>query len=73
MFRVFTLFNQALSENLGEEGYKWDPAALMMDEAGCNFDAVGKVFGDDFRINRHLRVNSISNNALKKIPNDKRG
>ena len=26
----------------------------MMDEAGCNFDAVGKVFGDDFRINKTL-------------------
>ena len=26
----------------------------MMDEAGCNFDVVGKVFGDDFCINKTL-------------------
>ena len=70
--KFFTLFNQALSEYLGEEGYKWDPAALMMDEAGCNFDAVGKVVMIFVSI-RHLRVNSISNNALKKNPNDERG
>ena len=52
--KFFSLFNQALSEYLGEEGYKWDPAALMMDETGCNFDAVDKVFGDEFHINKTL-------------------
>ena len=45
----------------------------MMDEAGCNFDAVGKVLVMIFVSIRHLPVNSISNNTLKKNPNDERG
>ena len=71
--KFFTLFNQALSEYLGEEGYKWDPAALMMDEAGCNFDAVGKVFGDDFRINKTLTCQFHFKQCAEKNPNDERG
>ena len=71
--KFFTLFSQALSEYLGEEGYKWDPAALMMDEAGCNFDAVGKVFGDDFRINKTLTCQFHFKQCAEKNPNDERG
>ena len=38
----FKIFNEAMTEYLGEPGYIWDPFLLMMDEKGENFDAIGK-------------------------------
>ena len=45
----------------------------MMDEAGCNFDAVGKVFGDDFHINKTLTCQFHFKQCAEKNPNDERG
>ena len=35
----FRLFNEALANFLGEEGYKFNPTMLCMDEAGLFSDA----------------------------------
>ena len=44
----FRLFNEALANFLGEEGYKFNPMMLCMDEAGANLQGVWNVFGDAF-------------------------
>ena len=44
----FRLFNKALANFLGEEGYKFNPTMLCMDEAGSNLQGVWNVFGDAF-------------------------
>ena len=44
----FRLFNEALANFLGEEGYKFSPTMLCMDEAGANLQGVRNVFGDAF-------------------------
>ena len=40
----FRLFNEALANFLGEEGYKFNPMMLCMDEAGVNLQGVRNVF-----------------------------
>ena len=44
----FRLFNEALANFLSEEGYKFNPTMLCMDEAGANLQGVQNVFGDAF-------------------------
>ena len=44
----FRLFNEALANFLSEEGYKFNPTMLCMDEAGANLQGVWNVFGDAF-------------------------
>ena len=44
----FRLFNEALANFLGEEGYKFNPMMLCMDEAGVNIQGVRNVFGNAF-------------------------
>ena len=44
----FRLFNEALANFLGEEGYKFNPMMLCMDEAGANIQGVRNVFGNAF-------------------------
>ena len=44
----FRLFNEALANFLGEEGYKFNSTMLCMDKAGTNLQGVWNVFGDAF-------------------------
>ena len=44
----FRLFNKALANFLGEEGYKFNPTMLCMDEAGANLQGVRNVFSNAF-------------------------
>ena len=44
----FRLFNEALANFLSEEGYKFNPMMLCMDEAGANLQGVWNVFGNAF-------------------------
>ena len=44
----FRLFNEALANFLGEEGYKFNPTMLCMDEARANIQGVWNVFGNAF-------------------------
>ena len=44
----FQLFNEAVANFLHEEGYKFNPTMLCMDEVGANLQGVRNVFGDDF-------------------------
>ena len=45
----FRIFNKALCDYLDDDTYVWDPCLLMMDEKGANFEAVSRVFGENFR------------------------
>ena len=45
----FDTFNKALAEYIEEPGYIWDPFMIMMDEKGANFEAISRVFGENFR------------------------
>ena len=42
----FRLFNEALANFLSEEGYKFNPMMLCMDEVGANIQGVRNVFGN---------------------------
>ena len=44
----FRLFNEALANFLGGEGYKFNLTMLCMDEVGANLQGVWNVFGDAF-------------------------
>ena len=44
----FRLFNKALANFLGGEGYKFNLMMLCMDEVGANLQGVRNVFGDAF-------------------------
>ena len=44
----FRLFNEALANFLGEEGYKFNPTMLCMDKVGANLQGVRNVFSDAF-------------------------
>ena len=49
MVEIFLrLFNEALANFLGEEGFKFNPTMLCMDETGVNLQGVRNVFGDAF-------------------------
>ena len=52
--KFFTLWNEALSKVKGEEGYKFNPDGIMMDEGAANFRAIEEVYGEEF----HDRVYS---------------
>ena len=39
------LFNETLSEVLGQEGYKFNPYGIMCNENGTNLNAIEQVFG----------------------------
>ena len=53
----FFTFNQALSDYLSEPEYIWDPFLIMMDHKGANFEALERVYGENFRkYKTHLPV-----------------
>ena len=45
----FNTFNKALGDYLAEPDYIWDPYLIMMDHKGANFEALERVYGEDFR------------------------
>ena len=45
----FFTFNQALADYLSEPEYIWDPFLIMMDHKGANFEALERVYGENFR------------------------
>ena len=45
----FKTFNEALGDFLGEPEYIWDPFLIMMDHKGANFEALERVYGENFR------------------------
>ena len=45
----FNTFNEALGDFLNEPEYIWDPFLIMMDHKGANFEALERVYGEDFR------------------------
>ena len=44
----FNTFNEALGDFLKEPEYIWDPFLIMMDHKGANFEALERVYGEDF-------------------------
>ena len=52
--KFFTLWNEALAKVKGEEGYKFNPDGIMVDEGTANFRAIEEVYGEEF----HDRVYS---------------
>ena len=44
----FKTFNEAMGKYLGEPRYISDPFLLMMDEKRANFEAISRVFGENF-------------------------
>ena len=48
----FRLFNEALANFLGEEGYKFNPTMLCMDESGVNLSVFnGQNWSGTFLVN----------------------
>ena len=45
----FNTFNEALADYLKEPEYIWDPFLIMMDHKGANFEALERVYGENFR------------------------
>ena len=45
----FDTFNKALGDYLNEPEYIWDPFLIMMDHKGANFEALERVYGENFR------------------------
>ena len=45
----FDTFNKAVAEYLEEPEYIWDLYLIMMDHKGANFEALERVYGEDFR------------------------
>ena len=48
----FDTFNKALGDILDEPDYIWDPYLIMMDHKGVNFEALERVYGEDFWKNK---------------------
>ena len=70
-FSLFlTIWNNLLAEVSGIPGYKFNPRGIMCDEAGCNFNAIEKVFGQEFlgrTVTCQFHFKSCAKNQIKNI------
>ena len=46
---LFDTFNKALGDYLNEPEYIWDPFLIMMDHKGANFEALKRIYCENFR------------------------
>ena len=74
--KFFALWNEALAKVKGEEGYKFNPDGIMVDEGAANFRAIEEVYGEEF----HCRVYSCqwhfkrcAEKQISKIKENERG
>ena len=44
--KLWNLFNRMLDEVSGKEGYKFNPKAFLVEEAGVNFAGIREEYGE---------------------------
>ena len=70
-FTLFlTLWNNLLAEVSGIPGNKFNPRGIMCDEAGCNFNAIKKVYGQEFlgqTVTCQFHFKNCAKNQIKNI------